>query len=459
MMRNPLQLLCLLFILFSIRSRAQQPINFSLKQAFKLADQTYPGLAEREARIGEYELRKQEAKSRSLPQIQLQVQNSYGTFEGTNGAFFPVPGVFNVSGSSKHENNSIQATGNTFGSVLMDWKFYEFGKQRKTIQAADYQLQGAKSSYEASSLSLHAKVSRLYIDVQYSYANLNWASKNVDRFKQILDLSTSLTEAGLKPGADTSISSSAYAQALALKDNWKGKYLASQINLTEVVPFKQISLPQPTLQVSFKNNLLKDSVVLSHPYLQVLDKQVLYEKAQQAVVSSKILPSLSILGGLATRGSGINSNGNIENGIGSGYQNYANNYLIGVGLIWNIGNAYTSSLERKRAQKTIQGAQSRYDLQKLQMNIALGAVSAQIDQQVQLLHHSEMALKKATEAYESYLTRYESGLINLTDLLQIQSLLQLAEKEQLQAAQTFWNLLITQAELSGDFTNVINQFN
>lgn len=450
----------------STQLNAQQLNNsFTLKQALAEADQTYPALNGREAAIGEYQIRKQEAQSRLLPQMQLQLQNSYGTYQGSSGAFFPVPGVFNVTGNTIAGANEVKATSNTFGSVIMDWKFFEFGKQRKTIDAAEYQLQGAKSSYDAERVALHAKVTRLYLDIPYSYASLNWAKHNVKRVKQILDLTVSLARAGLKSGADTSIASSAYSQALVVEQEWQGKLQASKINFTEVVPFQQSAIsastfiPGNTLENYNQPELTADTVVQSHPYLQVLDKQIAYEKTQQAIASRKIFPSLSVLGGLSARSSGINPDGTVQGGIVSGYHNYANNYLVGIGLSWNISGAYTSTLEKRRARKVVQGALAKYNLQKLQMNTSLQALSARITQQEKLLLESGKAFKKATQAYELYLSRYEGGLINLTELLQIQSLLQSAENIQIQAGQTFWNLLAAQAELSGDFSFLISQFN
>ncbi|SMC89623.1 TolC family protein [Pedobacter nyackensis] len=458
-MKYTLQLTCLVLIAFAAQLKAQQKNTLTLKEAFAEADRTYPGLAERAATVGEYQIRKKEVQSRAIPQVQLQAQNSYGTFQGSSGAFFPVPGVFNVTGNNTPIGSGVQATGNTFGSVVMDWKVFEFGKQRKAIDAAEYQAQGAQSSYDAAQLSLHSKVSRLYLDIYYSHANLNWAEKNVKRVNQILDLSVSLSLAGLKPGADTALASSAYSQALAVRHEWLGKYEASKINFQEVVPLRDWSPQEQVPAMGDSMAIATDSVKKDHPYLQVIDKQLQYEKAMEQVASRKIFPSLSVLGGVSTRGSGIGKNGIAENGLGSGYQNFADNYLVGIGLTWNISGAYTSSLEKKRSKKTIQGVQAKYNLQRLQMSTSLQALSSRITQQQQLLKESDKAFKKASDAYELYLSRYESGLINLTELLQIQSLLEAAERENIQAGQNYWNLITAQAEISGDFSYLLNHFN
>lgn len=457
-MKYTLQTVCLILMAFSSAAIAQQTNILTLDEAFKEADRSYPGLAERRAIVEEFQFRKKEVQSRSIPQLQLQAQQSYGTYQGSGGAFFPVPGVFNVSGNSISSENTPQSTGNAFGSALMDWKFFEFGKQRKAIESAEYQVQGARSSYDASRLSLQIKISRLYLETTYSKAKVQLSEKNVDRIRQVLELTKSLSSAGLKPGADTSIVASAYAKALADSYESLGKYQAGKASFREVVPMENLSFPDLSLTNSHLPELSSDTINSTHPYLNVIDKQLAYEGAQLQVAARKALPSLSILGGISSRGSGIRQNGLVDQSINSGYQNMVGNYLVGVGVTWNIGNAYTSSLERRRVQKTVKGVQAKLDLKRLQMNTALSAVVSGITEQRKSLIQTEISFAKASDAYELYLARYQGGLIDLTALLQIQALLQEAERENLKAVQNYWNLIISQAELSGDFSLLLNYF-
>ena len=170
----------------------------------------------------------------------------------------------------------------------------------------------------------------------------------------------------------------------------------------------------------------------------------------------KQLPSISLLAGLSARGTGINRDGRVDQDFASGFDNSSRNYLIGLGLSWNLTGLYTGSLERKRAQKQVDAAQSQYQLQKLQMNTALQAISSRISAQVKQVAKTKAALKKTLNAYDLYLSRYEAGLINLTELLQIQALLQQVEKSDIEGYQELWSQLNTRAELSGDYSYLFN---
>jgi outer membrane protein TolC len=458
MMKYLLQMLLVLFILWSKPSHAQQPPTLSLQQAWERANNHYPGLDERKYLIDEFKIRKKEVQSQALPQVQLQAQSSYGTLAGSTGAFFPIPGSFNVSGNNSM-NPDINAAHNTFGSVLMDWRIFEFGKQRNAVEAAEFQVKAAESSFDAAGLSLQSRVTKLYIDILYHKANLQWSESNVIRLNNIRNVTVSLALAGLKPGADTSLATSSFLQAKAYQQEWLGKYDASKINFTEVVPVQDFNLAVHAFLKADSGNLKIDSLPLSHPYLKVITNQLSYEKTQESLLAKEAMPSLSILGGLSSRGSAIHPNGTMTSGLTSGFANYANNYLIGLGIRWNISGVYTISLAKKRAEKTVKSVQARYETQKLQMKTALDAVNSRISQQEGQLLNNKLAEQQAKNAYDLYLVRYEGGLISLTELLQIQSFLQLAEREYIEAQQVLWNLLITQAEVSGDFNYLASQFN
>lgn len=458
-MKYFLQMSLVLFILWSKSSQAQQIHTLSLKEAWEQANDNYPGLHERKYLIEEFKIRKKEVQSQALPQIQLQAQSSFGTLNSSAGAFFPVPGVFNLSGSNANLNPEINNVRNTFGSVLVDWRIFEFGRQRSAVEAAQYQVQAAESGYQATGLSLQSKVTRLYIDILYNKANLQWAQANAIRLNNIREVTTSLARAGIKPGADTSLAASSFLQATANQQEWLGKLNASKINFTEVVPVQSFNLAENGFLKSDIQHLKTDSVPISHPYLKLINDQISYEQTQESLITKEAYPSLSVLGGLSTRGNSINSDGSMTPGLTSGFSNYANNYLIGLGLSWNISGIYTSSLGKRRVKQTIKGVHAKYDMQKLQMETALSSVNSRINQQRIQLIQNRLAEQESRKAYDLYMVRYEGGLISITELLQIQSFLQIAEKEFIEAQQVLWNLLITQAEVSGNFNYLATQFN
>lgn len=460
-MKPNLYLVGMVLMFFSIPAYPQQHKELSLSQAWELAAKDYPTLKEQNAKLQEAQYRKQELQSLALPQVQAQFQNSYGTYAGSSGAFFPTPGVFNVNGGNASASTiTHKTTMNSFGSVTVDWKLSQFGKQRKVVEAAETQVAAAKSGYEASLLSLRTKVTRRYLNMMYSDAGLSWSKENVSRVKEVLDLAKSLSEAGLKPGADTALASAAYYQAMAHQEEWQGKYDAGRINFKEVVPSMDATtqLPVTAFMKDATIPVNTENVPSAHPYLQVLHQKVAGHEAEEQVASRKTLPAISLLAGLSSRGSGINPDGTVYRDFPAGFDNRANNYLVGVGLSWNLSNIYTGSLEKRKINKQVEVAKAGYDFQQLQMNTAYQSLSSKIAAQFKQMGKTEQALSQTLKAYDLYLSRYEAGLINLTELLQLQSLLQQVEKRNIEVHQELWDQLTEQAEVSGNFEPLFNQF-
>lgn len=447
-------LMSIFFVLVSINTYSQT--DLTLNQAWEKSYQDYPELKEKNALINAAQFNTLKVKSGMLPNTRVQLQSTYGTFEGRGGAFFPLPGIFNIAGNNP--DTPIKTTSNSFGSVLVDWNIYQFGRLTHSIRAANSLTEQARGEFTLSKLTIQTGVTRLYFNILYSEAYLIWAKSNSDRVKQILEIAASLADAGIKPGADTSLASSSYLQALSRTDEWKGKLAGARLQLSEFIPDLGTN---PSLNtdsyLKIPAGLYRTDTVKIHPVLNVLEQQVIYGQIRQKVESRKLLPAVSLLGGASFRGSGIGTSG-VNNSLTSGFQNVSNNYLAGIGLTWNISDIYSGSLEKKRVAQQTMAAQSRYDLQKIQLNTGIQSINANITEQMKQVSKSDAAVQKSKEAYELYFARYESGLINLTELLQIQLLLQEAEKSNIDAYQSLWEQVISRSAATNDFSYLANQF-
>lgn len=447
-------LMSIFFVLVSINTYSQTELT--LNQAWEKAYQDYPELKEKNALINATQFNTLKVKSGMLPNSQVQLQNTYGTFEGSGGAFFPLPGIFNVNGNNP--DTQVKTTANSFGSVLIDWNVYQFGRLRHSIKAANSLNEQARGELTLTKLNVQTSVTRLYFNILYSEAYLIWAKNNGERVKKILEIATSLADAGIKPGADTSLASSSYLQALSRTDEWNGKRAGAKLQLSEFIPDLVANVSLKTdFYLKTPIGLHRPDSVNNHPVLNVLAQEVTYGQIRQKEVSSALLPALSLLGGASSRGSGIGAAG-VSDKLTSGFGNGSNNFLVGIGLTWNISDMYSGAFEKKKIVQQTIAAQSRYDLQKIQLNTGIQSINAKITEQIKQVSKSDAAVQKSKEAYELYFARYESGLINLTELLQIQLLLQEAEKSNIEAHQSLWDEVISRAAATNNFTYLSNQF-
>ncbi|MEO8773660.1 MAG: TolC family protein, partial [Gelidibacter sp.] len=78
---------------------AQQRVG-QLNTLWDEVQRSYPGLEAREANVESAKMEEKSIFGERLPQLRAQAQNSYATYEGISGAFFPQPGLFNTSGAN-----------------------------------------------------------------------------------------------------------------------------------------------------------------------------------------------------------------------------------------------------------------------------------------------------------------------------------------------------------------------
>jgi len=440
-------------------SFAQQQQTHTLGSLWPLVKANYPGISARTAAIDAAQLNEQAVKSNMLPQVSAQVQHTYGTYKGNAGAFFPQPGFFNVSGATNPSARSTATAANSFGSATVEWELFSFGKLRKESQAAGALLRKTVSEKEAYLLHLKKTLAERYITLLYNDAKLNWTAKNAARLDSIRNLTAGLSAAGLRPAADSLLASSSYVQAMGERDKWDGLKNASVIHLVELYGTDLIDYTASARRFSnpVASQVNGESVLTpSHPLLDALDRQSGYHQLSGEAQKRSALPSLRLLGGYAYRGTGIGPEGMVSGAWKDGFSNSTSNVLAGIGIVWNITDLHTSRLTGEKLFKEAERTKLLHAQYKQAMQADLSASQAKIVQQYEQLQKTRLAVRQSQDAYNMYVARYKSGLIALTELLQIRTLLEQAENAHIGASRDYWMLLAYKAELTADFDFLFN---
>lgn len=450
------------FLWFAItatsRLYAQQKEN-TLGSLWPKVAESYPGVGAKNAAVDASKLNERAVKSGMLPQVKAQVQNTYGTYEGSAGAFFPQDGLFNVSGAANAAKGNTLAP-NMFSSATVEWELFSFGKLRKENEAAGALSDKTVSEKDAYLLVLKKTLSERYITLLYNNAKLNWTAKNAERLDSIRRITSGLSAAGLRPAADSLLASASYVQAMGEHDKWSGYKSAAFIKLLELYSADTVYYGASAgrfIQPSEENYLNSESTINpSHPILNALDKQSRYYTLSGEAQKRSSMPALNLLGGYAYRGTGIHPNGTVSGAWKDGFSNTANNFLAGIGITWNITSLHTNRLKGAALFKEAEETNLLHAQYAQAMQADLSASQAKIREQYEQFQKATLAVKQSRDAYEMYLARYKSGLISLSDLLLIRSLLEQAENNQIEAARAYWMLLAYEAELTDDFTFLFN---
>ncbi|UQA74092.1 TolC family protein [Sphingobacterium siyangense] len=437
---------------------AQQQRENTLGSLWSKVEDKYPGVGVKTSAIDVAKLNERAIKSNMLPQVKAQAQNTYGTYEGSAGAFFPQAGFFNVSGSAVPLDGSSTAA-NTFGSATIEWELFAFGKLRKQNEAAAALYNKSVSEKDAYLLSLKKILSERYIVLLYNNAKLKWSERNARRLDDIRKITSGLSASGLRPAADSLLASSSYVQAMGENDKWNGFKNASYIKLLELYDDDSVSYIASAERFGNPtgNNLSKiNTINPAHPILDALDKQSEYYTLSGEAQKRASLPSINLLGGYAYRGTSISPNGAVSGAWNDGFSNTTNNFLAGIGITWNLTNLYMNRLKGEQLFKEAESTNLLYSQYEQAMQADLSASQAKIIQQHEQLQKTKLAVKQSQDAYNMYLARYKSGLITLSELLQIRTLLERAENAHIDASRDYWLLLAYEAELTADFDFLFN---
>lgn len=421
-------------------------------------EENYPGIGAKMSAVDAAKLHERAVKSQRLPQVKAQAQNTYGTFEGSAGAFFPQAGFFNVSGAPAISDAGDMAA-NTFGSATIEWELFSFGRLRKENEAASALSGKTRSEKDAYLLNLKKVLSERYISLLYTDAKLQWTEKNAERLDTIRSITTGLSTAGLRPAADSLLASSSYVQAMGEHDRWDGLKEAAFIKLMEL--YGNEAIPYTASAARFAHPAAysmggKNTIDPSHPVLDALDKHSQYQTLSGEAQKRLSLPSVRLLGGYSIRGTGINSNGTASEEWQDGFGNTNSNILAGIGMTWDLTGLHSNRLRGEELLKEAESTEFLHSQYEQAMQADLSAFRAKILQQHAQLEKTRLAVDQSQEAYQMYLSRYQSGLISLSELLQIRILLEQAENIHIEASREYWLLLASEAELTADFSFLFN---
>jgi len=437
----------------------QRQKEYTLADLWPEVERNYAGVGAKRSAIDAAVFHERAVKGGLLPQFRMQAQHTYGSYEGSAGGFFPQAGFFNVSGATGALRGSSMAA-YTFGSATVEWELFAFGRLRKESEAAGTRLHKAISEKDAYLLSLKKTLSERFIALLYHDAKLNWVTKNAARLDSIRHLTSGLSAAGLRPAADSLLASSSYAQAMGEQDKWQGLKAAACIKLSELYGNGMVHYAASATRFGnpARNRLSGASVIsASHPVLDALEKQSEYERLRGQARKRASLPSLRLLGGYALRGTGIGPNGTVSGAWTDGFKNTTDNFLAGVGITWDFTGLHTKRLKGevhlKEAERTA-FLRAQYE-QAMQADLA--ASQTKIHQQYRQLQKTRLAVQQSQDAYDRYLARYKSGVMALSELLQIRMLLEQAENGHIEASRDYWMLLAQEAELTADFDFLFNQ--
>ncbi len=389
------------------------------------------------------------------PAIDASYQANIATANNVTGLFYP-SGILPISGPPSYKNNFTPVAGSA-ASVLLNWQALTFGQQNAQIDVSVAEANSKRLGLEQERFKNKIDVISRYLDVLLAFEKRRIQEQNIKRVEVNLRQSKVLSTTGIRPGVDTALFLSELskakvewlnAQRLAVTEQW----LLAQLMVIDALPVPVDTSLLNTLPTINSNG---DASFATHPYIQFAQSQLEVSMSKEQLLKKSYLPKLTVFGIAFSRGSGIQPDGSIKTFNGFGLTRF--NYGTGVQLLFPIMK-YGEVKRQLRVQNLLSEAAKETVLESNTQLLAQQRIaSVTFASSLAVAAETVRQLKSAQYAFNAMQTRYATGLVNLSDVVQVQYNLLQAELDVKTAYWNAWKALLLQAGVKGDLNLFLNE--
>lgn len=441
--------------------------TLSLKDAIKTALDNYGSIKAKSSYTNASKENVKLSKRDYLPNLNISAQQDYGTINGMNGPSFPYGALgASSSGPALAQQNWNAAFGALY-LVNMNWDFFTFGRIHERVNLSKIDVQQKENDLNQEKFQHQVKVAAAYLNLLASQRLLKNQQKNLARAEVFRNTAVARVKNGLLAGVDSTLASAEVSKAKI--DLNRSKDLVKEQN-NKLVLLMGVEMQDFVTDTSFVTQIPKSILTLKttndsiHPLLKFYKSRIDFSNQQLRLFKRNYYPTLSMFGVLQTRASGFENDYGAANpdafthNYWDGVNPSRSNYLVGVGISWNIITPFRVSKQVASQRYTSQGLQEEYNVidqeLKAQQNLANAKIKIAMDNYAE----SPIQVRAAAQAYLQKSTLYKNGLTNLTDLTQTLYALNRAETDRDIVNNNVWQSLLLKAAASGDFNLFINEF-
>ncbi|NSL86319.1 TolC family protein [Chitinophaga solisilvae] len=449
----------LLLIICADIHGAQAQQTLTLKEAIRTAVNNYGTIRAKSSYAEAAKNSVVQAKRDYLPNLNISAQQDYGTINGQNGPLYGFGGLAAASSGAPLPDQNWNAA---FGGLYLtniNWDFFAFGRAKEKIKTAQAVAARDTKDWQQEIFQQEVKVAAAYLNLVAAQKLTLSYQKNLNRADTFRKVVVTRVKNGLSAGVDS-------AQANA-------EVSGARIALTRAVDFEQqqsnllaqlMGIPaQPfsldTFFVSRVPALFSDTIPLdNHPVLQWYKSRIAVSDEQAKYARTLMYPAFSLVGVLQARGSGFEPSygpGNLNafsHDYWNGIKPTRTNYLIGVGVTWNLAQPLRISRQVKSQQQISKGLQAEYELADQQLKAQLQLSDTKITNALSNYNEVPFQVKAASDAFLQKSVLYRNGLTNLVDVTQALYTLIRAETDRDIAYSNVWQALLLKASATGDFS-------
>ncbi|MFD2581406.1 TolC family protein [Pedobacter vanadiisoli] len=454
--------LVLLFISLSVGVNAQ---TLTLKQAVSTAITNYGTIRAKNNYAEASKSSVLQAKREYLPNLSLSAQQDYGTINGQNGPQYGLGGLGVASAGPALAKQNWNAA---FGGLYLanvNWDFFTFGRIRDRVKVASAAYERDKNDLEQEKFQQEIRVSAAYLNLLAAQRLTKSQQKNLERAITFQNTAIIRAKNGLIAGVDSSFAKAEVSNARIALTKAKDLEQEQANRLGLLMGLTATSYDLDTASIThIPGNLLEDTVVKStHPLLKFYQNRIEVSDQQVSYFKKLYYPTFTFFGVMQGKGSGFSPGYALDQSAYStsyadGINPTRGNYLIGIGMTWNLSTLLKNRPQVRAQQYISQGLKEEYNLADQQLKAQLALAETKLNNALANYKEAPIQVKAASDAYLQKNTLYKNGLTTLVDLTQALFTLNRAETDRDIAFTNVWQALLLKSAALGNYDIFINEF-
>lgn len=455
----------LFFVLSALFFQADAQKVLGMKEAIQMGLDNYGTIKARQDQLNASKANLSESKTEYLPDLTLAAQQVYGTVNSAYGPLYAQPGSAGSAGPLNAKTNWNAAFGSLYLSNV-NWNFFAFGRSIERVKVQQRAVTLNESDLAQEQFQHQVRIASAYLNLLAAQQLAKAQQDNLNRTLDVLKVVVARVKNGLNPGVDSAQAGAQVANArIALTNAQETE--AEQANI--LAQYITASPTNFTLDSTFVTKLPNNSdpqtnkTLQEHPTLQFYENQIKVTDEQAKYLKTFSYPTFSLFGVFQGRGTGFYT------GYGTNPSDYTGdyftgvkptvyNYVLGVGVSWNITTPFRVRYQVKAQKFTAAEQKDEYDLVAQQLQDQQILAETKIQNALKNYDNAPAEVKAATDEYNQKSAQYKNGLANIVDFTQALYDLNRAEVDNYISRNNVWQALLYKAAATGDFGIFINNF-
>lgn len=450
----------LLLSLVTITAHAQQRVT--LKDLLNKVDQRAPQLIADSASIAIKQAQAAETRGNWLPNLKLNYQADIGTNNNTAGGYFGF-GIIPSNSRGVRPQSNTSAVLTNLGIAALDWEIYNFGAYAAQNQVANSDIAVEQNQFQRSKYQLQAYTIGNYLQLLRLQDYIAIQLRNIERNRQISRSIRSLAKSGVRPGVDTSIAQAELSKARLTYIELDNQLKQTQLQLSAITGLPYQSIVPDTLaetrlisQTNIPELITADTS--NHPVINYYRSVVQNSQQKEELVKKQYNPKILFEAAAWGRGASVDGSDNFNN-LSSGWGFDRNNYLVGIGISYNLFDLRRKQLKLRTQKTATDYAIRKLDEQRSLLALSVNQADVELNTAKQRLAEIPNQLKAASAGYRQKLSLYKSGLTDIVELNAALNILYRAETDYAQARFAYTSALFQKAVTGNQVGPILNLLN